>query len=520
MDRFTFKKFLNEGKTQVLNQALSATANGALKDIKTKIYRAQDIISNELGIKLDKVGGKARAYKEFLRGPLGLDRESVENNVKKIFDKILKSDYQLVSFGDFDKKLDGGSGTYNSLECNIRDKKSKETFTLVATTNQRENIALKNKDLVPNKLGVIGGKDYTASSLVSTIESKLKDTSLSDNIKSVIIELLDDLLSGRSTLSGVFSGTKDFAKAINNIVENDGSTGEIISTLTKNTQQAISNISSNDLHSILKDLGEILQPLMIAQNFKGIKIGYPSESNAKLVDFHILNKGIKYDISAKAGSGGVPSGVTYFDIVSEINKANPSFFTKEEKDFISKIGESFNQSVTGQQIQLVNTLLVQDVKYSTKEARDCYNKIGIDSWVSLVDAVSKADAYFKKNSKVSKKDFFTKLYTGVGYDLKKLKDFPVDTIDRKWDDLEVKTKYGILIYPAWSRVVQILNDNYADILTSVLQKVSMIYQGHLYYNSGKLSLIIKAGAKSKYGFKTGGISTKNITGAKLGIKIK
>ena len=48
----------------------------------------------------------------------------------------------------------------------------------------------------------------------------------------------------------------------------------------------------------------------------------------------------------------------------------------------------------------------------------------------------------------------------------------------------------------------------------------MIYQGHLYYNSGKLSLIIKAGAKSKYGFKTGGISTKNITGAKLGIKIK
>ena len=82
MDRFTFKKFLNEGKTQVLNQALSATANGALKDIKTKIYRAQDIISNELGIKLDKVGGKARADKEFLRGPLGLDRESVENNVK------------------------------------------------------------------------------------------------------------------------------------------------------------------------------------------------------------------------------------------------------------------------------------------------------------------------------------------------------------------------------------------------------------------------------------------------------
>ena len=39
-----------------------------------------------------------------------------------------------------------------------------------------------------------------------------------------------------------------------------------------------------------------------------------------------------------------------------------------------------------------------------------------------------------------------------------------------------KTKYGVIIYPAWSKVVEILNDNYTELLSSIIQKVSEIYQ--------------------------------------------
>ena len=520
--RLTFFKFLTEAKNhKLLTQAAYLTdtdkkiINNIKKDLNKKIW--PNLERDIEGLKLINLGGAKRANKEILRGSFGLDTKEVKAKVNQLFKKYLKN-YKILKFGEFDSGLPGGSGTYKSLEVTVEDNEG-ETATVLITSTNRVNASLRNKVLVPNKLGIKGGVAYTPDALVNTIENSLENIEADDNIKNTLVAILNDLL--KNTSSG------NFVSAIRGRKGNIVSSLVIESTISNNTKTLIKSLSESDLNNILKDLGEIIQPLMIAQKYsKDIKISYPAEANAKLVDFSIINKSQTIEISAKAGSGGVPAGTEWMTRIENRMNSNPKEFEtlpEKDKDFLKTLIDSYKSSIGDQMITLIKKFIYNDKSKISRIAKKHLANIGFASWTNWKDGVAKASKYIDANLKTPEdfENFFTELYTGVGYNkLDKLRDFKVSVLFDKWNKVDDSTKFGILIYPIYTRLVQILNDDYADTITNIIQQVSLIYQGHLYYKNGTFRLIINAGQMADYVFATGGMSTANIFNAKLGIKMK
>jgi hypothetical protein len=522
--RLTFFKFLTEAKNhKLLTQAahLSVTDEKIIsnikKDLNKKIWK--DIQQDIEGLELFSLGNARRANKEILRGTFGFTEEEVIAKVEKIFKNYVKN-HKILDFGKFDKGLLGGSGTYNSLEVIVKNNEG-ETSTVLITSTNRVNASLRNKVLVPNKLGIKGGDEYTSGDLVKTVEGTLKDIKVDDNIKTALIAILNDLLDKKGRTRG-----GSFVDAIRGSDGNIISSLDIESTVSDDTKDLIETLSSSDLNNILKDLGEIIQPLMIAQKYpKNIKISYPSESNAKLVDFNIINKPQTIEFSAKAGTGGVPSGKVWAERIENKMDSNSEEFetlSKKEYDFLKTLIESYKGHVGDQMITLIKKFIYKDKSKISKTAKDHLTNIGFANWTNWKDGVEKASKYIDANLKNRKQfeKFFTELYTGVGYDIRNLDHFKIEVLFDKWNKVNDPTKFGILIYPIYSSLVQVLNDDYKDTITNIIRQVSLIYQGHLYYKNGTFTLKINAGQMASYEFSPGGISTTNIFNAKLGIKMK
>lgn len=517
----TFKKFYFENyRFSKLNEMAAVALTTDDNIIRKLLISALNKNANKLQeYKLNSRGSNARANKEVLRASnIGKTKEDVEKNVKQIFSKLNSENLniKITGFGDFGVGLPGGSGKYNSLEVNVKVDTNGETYngSVIITSTTNDKGKLKNKDLVPNKFVSSFNKEISKSELIQEVSSKLESNiELDTDIKTYLIDIINSFKT--------VSENRNFAEYISN-------PGELVHQF--NTD--IKTISPADINNILKDFGEIIQPLIFASKFNNVNIEYPVESNGALIDFSLINGGTIYNFSAKAGSkGGIPSGKTYFDNINSriINGQNMNL-SNNEKEFIKMMSDSYAHDIRTQQCALVYDLLVKTNFFSNNKIKSfyeaCLSGFKPGEKIDYKKFISNANEWLENNvlnhdSDDDNRKAFTEFWENLykEFDYIASKDYSADKMFEKFKTLNPETQYGTIMYAPYKESVNILNSNYRTLLSDILKKTQNFYQSYLTVNGDTFVVKVKSSKNENYKFATGGMSTNNITNAKLGIAL-
>lgn len=511
--RLTFKQFLKESKdasSLITQMATTLTPDEVI--IKKHLIKMLNPNNSKFSeFKLVDRGSNNRANKEVLRASnIGKTKEEIENNVRRIFE-ILKSsglNVKILNFEKFGVNLPGGSGKYNSIEINVEleIKGNKYEGIVIATSTSNDSGKLRNKDLVPTKF-IKAGKDYTKESLINDVEQALKTIGIDQTIKQYLSDIIESFKHVSNSASFKEYVHQSHLDDLHHHFKSD----------------LYGEISPADINNILKDFGEIIQPLIFASQFSNINITYPSVSNSSLTDFNLINDGELYEFSAKAGNkGGIPSGKIYFDNI-DLESSN---LTSDEIEFVEMMKNSYKNDIRSQQCSLVYDLLLEDGFFKNNKIKSfyeaCLNGFKPGDKINYKSFIDNANKWFSDNNLLNDKnkfsDFWNDLYNEFNYFPKEYKS---EIMYDKWTNMAPETKYGVIMYAPYKTSVNILNSKYSDILTNIIRKTQNIFQSYLTLNNGNEFIIkIKRGKAQRYKFATGGMSTNNITNAKLGIEMK
>lgn len=202
------------------------------------------------------------------------------------------------------------SGTYETNVLTLKNKISSvqgsakgDSIYLVVATSSRG--ILKTKQLAPEKFGIVG-KNISKSNYVGTVTSAINDVTVPQNIKNVMVSLLESSEKNSSSIT-----------------------------------EEVKTLSDTDVNIIAKDFGEITAACWFMNNYdKAVNsINFPTVSNVKLVDF-FANKpnGAKVAISVKSGEGAPPSILSVAEVLQDMRFTDRA--SQKAKKAIIEIAEN------------------------------------------------------------------------------------------------------------------------------------------------------------------------------------
>ena len=492
-----------------------------------------------------------------------IDNESVR-------EQLTNQDLPAKVFG----RIQGTSSTYVSFKINYNNKE----YYVVNKTRASHSIS--QKQLVPNIVFSDLNPDnevfHNKEKYIHAVNAFIDNSTMSENVKIVLSSLIncfgddsDNRVSVHCTGSlACDNGLIGFAKS--------SSSGECVLEM-KNTNpdfdkfnQAIKSLSPQDINNIQNDFGEVLGPalffylyirkqsfltrdtnqeliLSLNKTAHSISCEFPIASNNQLIDYVIKSDetGV-INVSAKAwGGGATPSGISIFQSYAGTNRAGA--YTPGELDLIEHVSESYNYSVTAQQLALINKFEIEDMSDKWKALPQDMQEVLKEVFAFSKDTDKKLtttklagrikDIFIK--SKISPIDAIRSLYKSYNYinnrsnginpliSGSKAAEAFNNMEDNIWTPtLNNRILCGIFIYPVWKHTVGLLNEKYGkygsegdDVISSFINKQIDMKQVYFGIDNSLLKFRFVSSGTSSWRFSMGGLTTANITNCRLGIKI-
>lgn len=473
-----------------------------------------------------------------------IDNESVR-------EQLTNQDYQQKVFG----RIHGTSSTYVSFKINYNNKE----YYVVNKT--RTSHSINQKQLVPNivfsDLNPDNEMFHNKEKYIHAVNAFIDNSTMSENVKTVLSSLIncfgddsDNRVSVHRTGSlASDNGLIGFAKS--------SSSGECVLEM-KNTNpdfdkfsQAIKSLSHQDINNIQNDFGEVLGPALFFYLYNktshSISCEFPIASNNQLIDYVIKSDetGV-INVSAKAwGGGATPSGISIFQSYAGTNRA--CAYTPGELDLIEHVSESYNYSVTAQQLALINKFEIEDMsdkwKVLPQDMQEVLKEVfafskDTDKKLTTTKLAGRIKDIFIK-SKISPIDAIRSLYKSYNYinnrsnginpliSGSKAAEAFNNMEDNIWTPtLNNRILCGIFIYPVWKHTVGLLNEKYGkygsegdDVISSFINKQIDMKQVYFGIDNSLLKFRFVSSGTSSWCFSMGGLTTANITNCRLGIKI-
>jgi hypothetical protein len=385
----------------------------------------------------------------------------------------------LISPGEAGSK----SGQFSTLELLIQKDqvignanfKRGEAYYIVNRASIKGGVkaAVGKKDLSPDKLGLTKNEYTTVSQLISLANGAVSRTSLPDNYKQFLNELMTKIASQTS-----------YAKydSMTKLVESNSTDFTVNLGEDLVAKYSIDSVSMNN---IANDFGEILGGVFLFSMVKnaGVGVSYPTQSNAALVDFMFDG----WKVSSKAGKrGGVPSIGALAHAVLHAHRQGDISVTNTELELIQNVFEvlenptkHFKESDAKRSSDVYSTFVALANNYVAN------TKSGYDFFLS---ASGLNGATFTRASVCS---FLDKAYNdGTLWPVLSEYFKKTNTVPRGFENennamktygniLKDDNRFGIIFYPLTKEVVEELNARYSRDLSTLVNQVSTVQQLYL-----------------------------------------
>ena len=470
------------------------------------------------------------------------NKQFLDDIIKYINDKYSNWDIKILDnyTSSIYNRPDTSSEYFSyRIEVNIPD--NIESYVYFIINRNKINGLLQSKQLTPvkiltgQKIDSEHGQAYlfTNSSdyynnILDNINKKLADSKY-DNIRTVIINIIKTIQNKHN-----YKITGSFNDSNINMWLNNNKQGFIdININIPELQQ----VQKYDIACIEKDFGEILGPCVLYTLFNDINISFPLTETESLVDYYVNGFGI----SAKQwGGGGTPSGSAIFNSIKDdeikdidelkinINDIDPKdrkyYYTKQEIDFIKKVGSTYKLNTKQQQIQLINEFVIKVIPdLFTKEQKELFLNLNPSKTIST----NNIDELVGNNVQ----QFFLTLYKKLNYHDTTSSHYKINQLTNEfWYDSKDKDnnllKCSILLYPLYKTAIDNINNIYGskninyDAITNVINKQINIKQIYFGIDKSKLKLKVCSSEAERWYCKMSGISVNNMFNNKLGVKIK
>ena len=417
---------------------------------------------------------------ESLRADFGEDPGQMFGNM--MIDAGLSPDsfvVNIISPGESGSK----SGQFSTIELLIQKDqivgntnfKKGEAYYIVNRASFKGGVkaAVNKKDLSPDKLGLTKNEYATVDQLVGLANGAISRTSLPDNYKQFLNELMIKI-ANQTNYSKYADMTELIGSNVNDFTVNLGE--DLVSKYS---------IDSVSMNNIANDFGEILGGVFLFSMVKdgGVGVSYPSQSNAALVDFMFDG----WKVSSKAGKrGGVPSiGALASAILNAYRKGDisPGNTELELIQNVFQVLESptkyFKESDAKRGSDVYSTFVALANNYISN------TKSGYNFFLSA----SGLNATTFTRSAIC--NFLDKAYNdGTLWSILSEYFKRTNTVPRGFENQNNAMKsyekimgddnrFGIIFYPLTKEVVEELNARYAKDLSTLVNQVSTVQQLYL-----------------------------------------
>jgi hypothetical protein len=246
------------------------------------------------------------------------------------------------------------------------------------------------------------------------------------------------------------------------------------------------------------DFGEVLGGLHLFNLVRKYKSGvsFPKASNAELVDF--IFDGLH--ISSKAGSkGGTPAATGLVKAITTLVDADELTLGPKEQDLYDNILKKIvDLSIFG----FYNDMLMSYLNGKGTAYNYFIKSSGLEPSTLTKDSIIQW-LYELHDNKTNFIKFYDELWNLCGT---KPKELTSKDLYEKWDSLKDETVFGAIFYPLTTVVSKYLNENYAEELTTLVNKSQDLAQLYLIFDikNESMSFISKSFSVAHFKFEPKG----------------
>lgn len=460
------------------------------------------------------LGDTKKHPNELIRAYFGDEHDEIKNNIFKLFNEYCGFTSADITLGEIttDKML---SGEYDSIivTYNNPDKISKKIpvnkngvykHVIILTGNTKIN----KKQLTPDNLGLaVENNLYTNYQEIRNKLSENKNVTID-----ALVNLIDNIVNSPS--GKVYDSfdeliDKDMFRDISFIYDTE------------------LKLTSQDINKIIVDFGEVLGPCLIFSKLKpnSIQISYPTESNAKLYDYKIIDSNNTYNISAKGNNGSSTSLIDLSkNIITTYNPDKSDIIGKFIKEVFTILSDNKRPYVLKQSINLFN--LIYDNRNTVID-----NDIDIKNIYNIKKLLFDNDIFVDENNiwelntvNIQKlyddnklKDILKKLYTYTNY--KPSNKYSIDSILTQWHS-NYKLLTGCIIYPIRQYIIDILNqEKYNEYISKLISNALNGYVMNIVKSDNNLKFTIHKQNLDEYKLEPSGAVT-DVTNKAISFKVK
>jgi len=340
-------------------------------------------------------------------------------------------------------------------------------------------MTIKKKLLTPSKFNLNTMKPMTSAQIEAVVTKQIKTLDLTPAAKEACNYIIKQSVAGNQTFVGKFAG-----------------------------------LTPQDIGVITSDFGEVagaLYMLNSGQNYTHAK--FPTDENARLVDYYLVRDGIDEKISAKAGEGGAPAITA---VEKALDSMDPTSLTPKLKKALAVLQLISKGTVYGGVLEVAKYLKMPGYAeliklLSRKDLKTGYTGIKIPEQDSLIKAVD-AMGSFDSAMKICKPLFAAAEFTLGGAD--KMKSVFAGTASSRYK------KWGMIHFPITSEVMGWLNDpkNGATEILTMAARTLTVNQIYLDYKGGNLMYTVHTFSDADFKFHSPS-STPNPVGNRIGMKM-
>jgi hypothetical protein len=323
-------------------------------------------------------------------------------------------------------------------------------------------------------------KPMTSAQIKTTVKNQLKLLDLTPAAKEACEYIIEQSAAGKQTFLGKFTG-----------------------------------LTPQDIGVITSDFGEVtgaLYMLTSKKNYTHAK--FPTDENARLVDYYLVRDGVDEKISAKAGEGGAPAITA---VEKALDSMDPKTLSPKLKKALRVLQIISKGSVYSGVLEVAQFLKMPGyaqliVLLSKKELKTGYiagNKIPTQEYlIKAVDAMGSFDSAMK----ICKPLFAAAKFSLGGADkMKSVFDGSAGSRYKKW---------GMIHFPITSEVMGWLNDprNGATEILTMAARTLTVNQIYLDYKNNNLTYTVHTFSDADFKFHSPS-STPNPVGNRIGMKM-
>ena len=349
-----------------------------------------------------------------------------------------------------------------------------------------ETAVIGKKKVTPDELNLTKNSYESSLAYASVIESRINTTKYPDNYKNFLNGLVKSITSDRSN-KNQYDNVMDFLEK---------GTGK--SYTYKIPADILEGIDLISISNTANDFGEVLGGLHLFNLVRKYKSGvsFPKASNAELVDF--IFDGLH--ISSKAGSkGGTPAATGLVKAITALVDAGELTLGSKEQDLYDNILKKIvDLSIFG----FYNEMLMSYLNSSGTAYNYLIKTSGLEPSTLTKESIIEWLYSLHKN-KANFIKFYDELWSLCGT---KPKEITAKDLYEKWDNLKDETVFGAVFYPLTTVVSKYLNENYAEELTTLVNKSQDLAQLYLIFDikNESMSFISKSFSVAHFKFEPKG----------------